>query len=286
VSGAPPDDRILFIEAALLADMRGFAFRRNFRRHTLPKITRGVAGGCARPRRSDRIENHQPPRSRKRSGWKLMVETPYFDLRRGGARVRACLGSWREGRGRVTGPPHFRHVRLHGVARHHGGRTSTCGIRSAIFRRGGRDGRSRLAGIPTCGLFGWRHQTSCPSVTTPSSFHRAWKLHFDDIQHFADQRLLSGLGSTSRRQPRLALRGRSTPSSSGASTRHPAPACATSSRRARPRQAHTRRRDVFDDAATGQGLPEFFFLARPQLAGAGCGRARSGELTGLHAWRS
>ena len=121
---------------------------------------------------------------------------------------------------------------------------------------------------------GRRHQRAARRRHGPRRpIHRAWRLHYDDIRHSLDQRASTRAGTCTRRSWSRATP-RSTRSSSRASTRRRS-ACATSSRKAA--QA-TLVGEVFDDAATGQGLLNFFLRAL------NCGAVREeeiGELTGL-----
>ena len=252
--GAQPADPRLFVSSLARATKRRFPGE--LRRHDAEVMTPAhVAAWRARARRSSGGS------SCRRGALKLelMIETPQSILATdGSSALRALVARRRRPRPRRP----FRHLRLHRALRHHRGVAAHAppGLRLreahdagraradrrvALGRRHQRDaGRAapRGAGRPLTERRGAR--TARPSIAPGSSTSTTCAL--------ARERLLPGLGSAPGAAPD-ALRRASTRSSWRASG-------ATARLRNFVEKAAqaTLVGDVFDDAATGQGLLNFF----------------------------
>jgi citrate lyase beta subunit len=229
---------------------------------TLPKIT-AASQVAALASTFDRIEaaQHLAPGSLR---MELMVETPYSIFDEGGAVSLPTLV--REGKGRVTAA-HF------GTYDY----TASLGISAAHqhMRHPACDFARGVMQVALAGSEVWLSDGATnvlPVGADRQVVHRAWKAHFDDIQHS----LTSGFYQGWDLHPAQLV------------TRYAAvyafflESLDAASERLRNFIARTAQAtlvgDVFDDAATGQGLLNFFLRAL------NCGAVRAdeiGALTGL-----
>ena len=191
-----------------------------------------------------------------------MIETPQSIVSR---RRHVAAARVRRRRRRPRHRRALRRLRLHRALRHHGvvAAHAPSGLRLRAAHDAGRRSRrpaciSRTASPPRCRCRSIVRGAEPLTARTAARERRSRPPRLEAALRqrppFADQRLLSGMGSASRRSCRPALRRASTTSSCRAPGRG----------RGRLRNfveqaTHaTLVGDVFDDAATGQGLLNFF----------------------------